>query len=124
MSGARPSAHKQSNEEEEEEDYEDEEDEETEENIVMDNGSQMMKAGFSGEDAPRAVFPSFVGRPNHNSPYVGDEKDAYVGDEALVKRGTLDLKYPIEQGIVTSWDNMEKIWAHTFYKFNTFFFPY
>merc|ERR1712187_466702 len=27
----------------------------------------------------------------------------------------LTLKYPIEHGIVTNWDDMEKIWHHTFY---------
>merc|ERR1711907_77332 len=52
--------------------------------LVVDNGSGMVKAGFSG-------------------------------DEAQAKRGILHLKYPIEHGIVTSWDDMEKIWHHCYF---------
>ena len=47
--------------------------------LVVDNGSGMCKAGFAGDDAPRAVFPSIVGRPRHQGVMVGmGQKDSYV----------------------------------------------
>ena len=74
--------------------------------IVIDNGTGTCKAGFAGDDAPKAVFPSIVGRPRKQEL---DLKDCYVGDEAKRKRGVLGMWYPIEHGIVTKWDDMEKV---------------
>ena len=78
--------------------------------IVIDNGSGTCKAGFAGDDAPKVVFPSIVGRPRKQGAAAEmDLKDCYVGDEAQKKRGVLGMWYPIEHGIVTNWDNMEKV---------------
>lgn len=83
--------------------------------LIVDNGSGYCKAGFSGEEGPRAVFPCIVGRPKVPGIMVGSEqKDYFVGSQAEEKRGILILKYPIEHGIVEDWDDMEKIWDHTF----------
>ena len=49
--------------------------------LVVDNGSGMCKAGFAGDDAPRAVFPSIVGRPRHQvnmNTYIDKTEDPSV----------------------------------------------
>ena len=84
--------------------------------IVCDNGSGMVKAGFAGDDAPRSVFPSIVGRPKNKQAMLGQaSRDAFIGDDAQSKRGILIIRYPIEHGVITNWDDMEKIWHHTFF---------
>jgi len=92
--------------------------EETINAVVIDNGSGMCKAGVAGEDAPKVCFPSIVGRPKHSQGQVmigTEQKDVYIGEEAQAKRGVLKLSYPIEHGIVTSWEDMEKIWHHCYF---------
>lgn len=83
---------------------------------VIDNGSGYMKAGFSGEEAPKIIFPTMVGKTKVEGIYVGDEKkESIIGSEAEKKFGILDISYPIQGGIIVNWDEMERIWANTFY---------
>ena len=42
-----------------------------------------------------------------------EKKDFFVGLQAEEKRGILHLAYPIEHGIVTDWNDMEKIYRAT-----------
>ena len=83
----------ESSEEEDGEDVEGEESDSDEEEedffpaIVIDNGSGMMKAGFAGDDLPKTKFATIVGR----------------------------RKYPIENGLIMDFNDMETIWDHIFY---------
>ena len=58
-------------------------------------------------------FPTIVGTARDAA------KEKYVGHAAFAKRDLLDLKYPIERGIITDWDSMEKIWHHMFSELKT-----
>ncbi|MFX0061849.1 MAG: actin, cytoplasmic 2 [Candidatus Hermodarchaeota archaeon] len=86
--------------------------------LVVDNGTGLSKNGYAGEDQPRSVFPTLIGYPKYQSimsdvdHYV---REYYIGEEAMNLRGVLKLIYPIEHGVVTDWDAMEKIWHYTFH---------
>ena len=83
---------------------------------VIDCGSGFTKAGYSGEEAPRHIFPTIVGRTKVEGVYVGNEKkESIIGKEASKKFGILDITYPIQEGLVTKWEEAEKIWHYTFY---------
>ena len=82
--------------------------------FIISNGSGYMKVGYAGDDKPECTFPSIVGRPKSADIMSKDNlNDSYVGNKANAKRGLLRIKYPIEWGIVTSWDDMELLWQYT-----------
>ena len=84
--------------------------------IVMDIGSSMCKAGFAGDEAPRVVFPAVIGRPRHQPTMVGvDLRDYCIGDDVQCKRALYDLSFPVQRGMVTNWEDMEKVWNHAFH---------
>mgnify|MGYP001081615977 CR=1 FL=1 len=84
--------------------------------IVLDCGSSNTRAGFAGDDAPRAIFPSVVGVPKQKAAMVGvGLKSFYVGDEAEAYRGIQTLSRPVQHGQITNWDNMERLLHHSFY---------
>ncbi|XP_047184590.1 uncharacterized protein LOC118283677 isoform X2 [Scophthalmus maximus] len=83
--------------------------------IVLDTGSGLMKAGFSDEEHPNVIFPTIIGMPKYEEIMNGYlERDVYIGHEAQHMRGVLALMHPIKNGIIRNWDEMEKIWHHTF----------
>lgn len=92
--------------------------------IVIDNGSGTVKAGFAGDQVPKCIFPNFIGRPKHVRVMAGGlEGDTFIGKKAEEHRGLLTLKYPMEHGIVTDWNEMERIWQHIFSKEQLQTFP-
>lgn len=84
--------------------------------IVIDTGSGVIKAGFSGDATPTAICASVIGRPRHRGVMVGmNEREYFVGEKLNLMRGVLSLDYPIENGIINNWSDMEKVWHHTMY---------
>jgi len=87
--------------------------------IVSDNGSGYVKLGYGGDSFPRFVIPSIIGRPMlRASEKVGNHelKELMVGDEAAPLRSYLEIKYPLIEGQIKNWDDMECIWDYCFHQ--------
>jgi len=77
----------------------------------------MGKSGFSDENAPKSVFSTIVGRTNGNilpSALVPNSNGVFIGDSAQQNRDIYDLHYPIENGRIVRWDDMEAVWDHIY----------
>lgn len=83
--------------------------------LVFDIGGSLVKGGFGGDAAPTAGFATVVGRPRRFVTTGMAETDSYVGDEAVSKRASLWLHWPIVHGVVSNWDDYEKVVHHMLY---------
>eukprot|EP01006_Ploeotia_vitrea_P052376 TRINITY_DN67676_c2_g1_i1.p1 TRINITY_DN67676_c2_g1~~TRINITY_DN67676_c2_g1_i1.p1 ORF type:complete len:300 (-),score=15.55 TRINITY_DN67676_c2_g1_i1:42-941(-) len=79
--------------------------------VVIDTGSSTCKAGYAGDDTPRAVFPTVVGHP------TSKEQNVRVGDWAIgrAQADQLHMVSPVERGHITDWESMESLWHHAFF---------
>ena len=90
--------------------------ENNETNIVIDNGTCNIKAGFSGEESPLCVLSNIIGIPNEDekeNAYVIKGESLFIGDEVFNKNSN-NIKNPIQNGTITDWDYMEKMWDFIF----------
>eukprot|EP01070_Trichotokara_eunicae_P001349 Trichotokara_eunicae@DN1796_c0_g1_i1.p1 len=77
---------------------------------VIDNGSRTIKAGLAGEVSPSRCFSAVVARSK-----TSEDKVLYVGDEAQNHVDTCELFSPIHHRTISSFEDMERLWYHTFH---------
>jgi actin-related protein len=84
--------------------------------VVLDCGSSHARAGFGGEKGPRLDVPTLVGYPRHRGiAMAAGMNEQEVGEEALLKQGSLDVHHPIRNGLIEDWGDVEKLWSHLFF---------
>jgi len=85
--------------------------------VVIDNGSGVLKAGMAGEQIPKCIFSSYLGRPKHTQVMTGGlAGEVFMGPKAKECRGLMNIRYPIEHGVVTNWNDMERLWSYVYSK--------
>ncbi|KAF1792318.1 Actin/actin-like conserved site [Phytophthora cactorum] len=77
--------------------------------------------GYAGNAEPSYIIPSTIAVGGSDSSTVRsrqgiDDLDFYIGNEALDHASTHQVNYPIAQGIVQNWDNMEKLWQRCIFQ--------
>lgn len=81
--------------------------------VIIDNGSGTCKAGLSTDETPKCLFPEVIGRPR--KVWEKDlDKEVYFGDEVNDVRNKLSVFYPLENGIIENFADMELLWEYTF----------
>ncbi|XP_028927983.1 actin-related protein T3 [Ornithorhynchus anatinus] len=83
--------------------------------VVIDSGSGFIKSGLAGIREPQFVYANVTGWGRGQMGAHGP-RELYVGEEAQAQRGGLYVSYPVERGIVTSWEEMEAVWRNVYEK--------
>ena len=90
--------------------------------IIIDVGSGLIKAGISGEETPKLIFPNYIGEPKYLKVLrsfnrdIQELKDEYIGNDCLKYLGLLKLKYPIKNGIFENENDIYTIFKYIFQK--------
>lgn len=109
--------------------------------IVIDNGTGFSKIGFAGNSDPSFVLPTCIatrasagGASSSRAPAVPskpsglgsghlaskrgiEDLDFFIGDEALANNKTYAVNYPIRHGMIEDWDQMERYWEQSIFKY-------
>ncbi|KAI7862075.1 actin family [Spinellus fusiger] len=102
--------------------------------LVLDVGSTSTRAGYAGEDTPKAVFPTSYGyleEPDTDAK-PGDSGDVtmmetseaadnrvkkkyFIGDTKInTWRPSMEIRNPMQDGTINDWEAMEQIWNAAF----------
>lgn len=95
--------------------------------VVIDNGTGFTKMGFSGNLDPDFVFPTAIAEINKKTDisvsHKTEEYDFYIGDKALEVASNStshSITYPMKNGMIDKWDQMEKFWHQSIYHYLKF----
>ncbi|KAK9814862.1 hypothetical protein WJX73_000597 [Symbiochloris irregularis] len=89
---------------------------------VLDCGTGFSKLGFAGNFQPSLVLPTAIALDDAVSKaaskqHVLEEHNVHIGQEAVDLALTHSVYYPVRQGVVDNWDQMETYWHHAFSRY-------
>uniref|UniRef100_A0A8C1NCV4 Actin-like protein 6A n=2 Tax=Cyprinus carpio TaxID=7962 RepID=A0A8C1NCV4_CYPCA len=93
--------------------------------LVFDMGSYSVRAGYAGEDCPKADFPTVIGvtldREDGSTPMETDGEKGKSGttyyidtNQLRVPRENMEVMSPLKNGMIEDWDSFQAILDHTY----------
>jgi len=89
--------------------------------VIIDNGTGYTKMGFSGNVEPQYIIPTVLATKGDDG-LAGkkdgiEDLDFHIGNAAFDNASTYQVNYPIREGIVANWDNMERLWQRCMFEY-------
>ena len=87
--------------------------------VIFDNGSGYSKLGLSGNTQPNYMIPSAIAyRESQGMPVSRnncEDLDYHIGHDAFKNQSTHNLSYPVREGQINNWDEIERLWQRSIY---------
>jgi len=92
--------------------------------VVIDNGTGYSKMGYAGNMSPSYLIPSVIATHVNKGPgginkdsFFNPELDFYIGEEALAKSRSHEVRYLLKSGQISDWDGIEKFWHKSIHQY-------
>lgn len=92
--------------------------------VVIDNGTGYTKMGYAGNMEPSYMMPSVIAMnvakktgTSMSKSFFNQEMDYYIGDEALSRSQTHEIRYILRNGQISDWEGIERYWHKSIYSY-------
>ena len=87
--------------------------------VIFDNGSGYSKIGLSGNPEPNYIIPTAIACREVNNVPVSrmqcEDLDYFIGNDAFRNQLSHNLSFPVREGQVNNWDEIERYWQRSIY---------
>ena len=87
--------------------------------VIFDNGSGYSKIGLSGNAEPNYIIPTAIACREVNNVPVSrmqcEDLDYFIGNDAFRNQLSHNLSFPVREGQVNNWDEIERYWQRSIY---------
>lgn len=89
--------------------------------VMLSKFLRYTKMGYAGNVEPQYIIPTVLAAKADEGGIVKqsgvEDLDFFIGDAAFANSSTHQVNYPIRQGLIDNWDNMERLWQRCMFEY-------